>query len=418
MGDVPQPGEPDPTGPGARGPGWPFSLEGFDLGQMLQALRSEGPLNWEVARQVAGWVALGDRPEPTIDPTDRDHLVELAHAAQTLVVAETGLAATFAAQVETVTPLGWTRLHLEALRPVLEALASTLHRSMVELEDQVPGAEEPDLGEHPLLAGLGLGGASLAGLLGTMAPLLLGVQAGSMVGYLAQHALGRYDLPLPAADEPSLCFVVPNLDDFEQAWSLPRADLRFYVAVHEVVHAAERSVPWLRERLVGLATRYVAGYEIDPGAFEAELGDLDPADPSSFAAVTEHPERLLGAMQSPGQREVLAELQVLMAVIEGYADSVLARIGDRMIPSFARIHEAMTRHRLERGEAERFIEGLLGLRLEREHYEQGEAFCRGVAERAGPEALNRLWEREEMLPTPSELEAPGLWLARIELPDP
>jgi uncharacterized protein (DUF2342 family) len=31
--------------------------------------------------------------------------------------------------------------------------------------------------------------------------------------------------------------------------------------------------------------------------------------------------------------------------------------------------------------------------------------------------LNRLWESERMLPTPAELEAPGLWLARIELPE-
>jgi uncharacterized protein (DUF2342 family) len=40
-----------------------------------------------------------------------------------------------------------------------------------------------------------------------------------------------------------------------------------------------------------------------------------------------------------------------------------------------------------------------------------------VIERAGPEGLNRLWESERMLPTPAELDAPGLWLARIELPE-
>ena len=37
--------------------------------------------------------------------------------------------------------------------------------------------------------------------------------------------------------------------------------------------------------------------------------------------------------------------------------------------------------------------------------------------RAGPAGLNRLWEAERMLPTPAELDAPGLWLARIELPE-
>ena len=104
-------------------------------------------------------------------------------------------------------------------------------------------------------------------------------------------------------------------------------------------------------------------------------------------------------------------------MIEGYADNVTERVGRRLVPTFERIHEAMLRHRVERGEAERFIEGLLGLKLERAHYERGQAFCDGVVERAGVEGLNRLWESESMLPTPNELEAPGLWLARIELPD-
>ncbi len=250
-----------------------------------------------------------------------------------------------------------------------------------------------------------------------LAPLLLGVQAGSMVGYLGQHALGRYDLPLPTDDDPSLAFVLPNLAAFEEAWSLEPKDLRFAVALHEVVHAAERSVPWVRERLVRLAIEYVSAYEVDSPAFEQQFGEVDPNDPSSFAGIAEHPEALLGAMQSERQPEILARVQGLTMVLEGYADVVVERLGARLVPDFARIHEALQRHHLERGEAERFIEQLLGLRLDREHYERGEAFCRGVIERAGLEGLNRLWESERMLPTPNEIDAPGLWLARIDLPD-
>ena len=122
-------------------------------------------------------------------------------------------------------------------------------------------------------------------------------------------------------------------------------------------------------------------------------------------------------MKFAGQKGRREELQRLTSVIEGYADFVLERIGRRLIPTFDQIHEAMQRHRVERGEAERFMEGLLGLKLERAHYDRGQAFCAGVVERGGTEGLNRLWDREEMLPTVSELEAPGLWLARIDLPD-
>jgi putative hydrolase len=413
-----------------------FDLSQIDIGQVMRMLQSDGPVNWEIARQTAEWVALEGRVEGSVAATDREQFEELAHAAQTLVVGETGLAAAFATQLITVGRQGWVDLHLVALRPVLEALAETLGQAMRaddnEEDDDDTG---PDLGAlggafPGPFAGMGgmAGMAGMGNMLGLLAPALLGVQAGSMIGYLAQHALGRYDLPLPTGpvatdgtsggDTPSLCFVVPNVNAFGDAWSLPRDDLRFYVTLHEVVHAATRSVPWVRNRLVRLAVDYVSNYEIDPSAFEAEFGAIDPQDPASIQSMAESPGRVLGAMQSPRQAAPREELQRLTAVIEGYADLVLARVGQRLIPSFDQIHEAMQRHRVERGEAERFIEGLLGLKLERDHYDRGQAFCSGVVGRAGLDGLNRLWERDSMLPTPNELAAPGLWLARIELPDP
>jgi putative hydrolase len=436
--DNPQPGDPDgddedastppnvpnpfgsrPFGGGAGGQFDPstFDFSQIDFSGMMQMLSSTGPVNWEVARQTASWVALEGRPEPTIGDADRKQFEELVHAAQTLVVAETGLYATFATPIQTVGPQGWVDLHLVALRPVLEALAESLGEAM-----RTPG-DEPDSDEDLSAMFPGLpAGLPIGDVLRMVAPALLGVQAGSMIGYLAQHAFGRYDLPLPTGalpdgDEPSLCFVVPNVDGFEAEWTLPRDDLRFYLTLHESVHAAERSVPWVRARLLRLAVEYVSSYEIDPSAFEAEFGTLDPSDPASFESMTASPERILGAMQSPRQAGPREELQRLTSVIEGYADNVTERVGHRLIPTFERIHEAMLRHRVERGEAERFIESLLGLKLERAHYERGQTFCEGVVDRVGVEGLNRLWESEAMLPTPNELEAPGLWLARIELPD-
>jgi putative hydrolase len=426
--DQPQPGDPDEPGkPDKRDesqpqsssgfPGMPFGGGGFDLAQLMRMLQSQGPINWDVARQIAAWVAVDGGTERPIDPAAHEQLEELARAAQTHVVAETDLTATFVAPLRTLGPQGWAALHLDALRPVLEALATTLGQVM---RDTGPEPGELESGEQGAPGGPGaspFGPEMLGGMMQMLAPALLGMQAGSMIGYLAQHALGRYDLPLPTSDEPSLSFVVQNIDAFEEAWSLERADLRFYVAVHEVVHAAERSVPWLRDRLVRLSTEYVSAYEVDQSALEDRFGSVDPNDPSTLGSIAEDPDALLGAMHSPRQDEPRRQLQLLTAVLEGYADSVLERVGEKLIPSFRQIHEAMQRHRVERGEAEVFIEGLLGLKLERHHYEQGAAFCRGVVERAGPAGLNRLWEAERMLPTPAELDAPGLWLARIELPE-
>ncbi len=395
-------------------------------------------MNWEVAREVADFTTTGETTPTEEEPVavdDARQFSDLAMAAQTAVVAETGLSAAIGTGTLAVGPRRWARLHLDTLRPVLETLAATLTRDGFGIGSA--RSDEEGVGEDPAfdtdaldpelakqLGALGLPPEALnTGQLGEMlemiAPALLGVQAGSMIGHLATHAFGQYDLPLPVTGEPKLLFVVPNLDAFESDWSLPRDDLRFYVALHEVAHAATRSVPWVRSHLIELANEFVSGYRMDPDAMESviDISGLDPTDPSTIGSALGDPERLLDAMRTPAQGETLARLSDFTGVLEGYADLVIESIGAPLIPSFAQIQEAMRRHRVERGEAERFIERLLGLGLNRADYERGESFCRGVVERAGTDGLHRLWERPDRSPTHSELEAPGLWLARIDLPD-
>src|SRR5919198_6497362 len=113
MGDVPQPGGggPDDERPGFPfGPGFggaaPFGPGGFDLSRMdmsqvMRMLQSEGPVNWEIASQVATWVATNGEPEAPIDEHARDHFEELAGAARAHVVTETGLTTAFQAPVQT-----------------------------------------------------------------------------------------------------------------------------------------------------------------------------------------------------------------------------------------------------------------------------------------------------------------------------
>ena len=75
----------------------------------------------------------------------------------------------------------------------------------------------------------------------------------------------------------------------------------------------------------------------------------------------------------------------------------------------------MRRHRVEASASDRFVERLLGLELTQDHFDRGRAFVDGVVERAGPDIIERLWSEAEVLPTPAEVDAPGLWLARIDL---
>ncbi len=199
-----------------------------------------------------------------------------------------------------------------------------------------------------------------------------------MVGYLAQHALGRYDLPLPTDDDPSLAFVVPNLAAFEEAWSLDRRDLRFAVALHEVVHAAERSVPWVRERLLRARDRVRLRVRGRPARVREPVRRARPERP---VVVRGH----RGAPRSAPRRDAVRAsaarsspaCRAFTMVLEGYADVVVERLGSRLLTDFPRVHEAMQRHHVERGEAERFIEQLLGLRLERDALRAGRAVLPG-----------------------------------------
>ena len=149
---------------------------------------------------------------------------------------------------------------------------------------------------------------------------------------------------------------------------------------------------------------------MQPDALQEQLGDIDPTDPSSMEGLGRlgDPNLLLGAMQSPRQAPLLEALQRFVSVIEGYTDVVVEQLGERMMTSHACIDEALRRHRLERGDSAAFVDRLLGLELDRHHYDEGVAFSRGVVERGGLEQLNRLWSSVEMIPTRNELEAPGL----------
>jgi putative hydrolase len=399
------------------GPGFPFP-GGFDFSQLMRMLQSQGPVNFDVARQVAGVISTSDpdtgQPgtEPPIPGNHVEAFEQLVRAAQTAVADTTGIAAVLAVPNRIVDRQSWSAATIDGLAPVLEALAAALGSTPPPDPDSAESAGSD--------AGSDGGEDAIFGfLMQSLVPVLLGVWTGWMIGQLSHKALGQYDLPLPIESTPTLVFVSRNVDDFAAAWELPSDELRYALVVRETVHAAQRTIPWVRAHLSELARTYVGAYEMNADALEAQLGQLDFSNPEAMQSLGGFTDAgaLLGAMRSDRQEPLLEALQRFVSVLEGYADVVVEKIGERMVSTHGRIDEALRRHRLERGDAATFVDRLLGLELDRRHYETGAAFCRGVIERAGLDGLNRLWEGPQMVPTPAELAAPGLWLARIELDD-
>jgi putative hydrolase len=400
-------GPPDEPGD----PGNPFQGVPF-LGDLARLIGHQGPVSWDAARQLAMSIATGGQSEPNVDPLERMKLEQLVRVAELQVADATGLSTSITGSSVTAAPVNrslWVARSDAAYRELFEQLASSLTGPHV-----IGGAAADEAGLDDAMS------AWMGQLMQLLGPMMLGMTAGSLLGHLSRRSFGQYDLPVPRPPADELLIVTPNIVEFAEAWSLPIDDLQLWVCLHEVAHHAVLGVPHVRERLSGLLREYASGFEPDPGALEHRLGDMALDDPSSLADLQQalgDPEVLLGAMQSPAQRALLPRLEALVAVVVGYVDNVMDRVGERLIGSYGRVTEAMRRRRVEADPSDRFVERLLGLELTQAQYERGAAFADGVVERGGPVALERLWRSERELPTPAEVDAPGLWLARIDLPD-
>ncbi|HEX6596669.1 MAG TPA: zinc-dependent metalloprotease [Acidimicrobiales bacterium] len=388
------------SGSGPPGGGNPF--EGFPLfGDLARMFASQGPVNWDVARQMAMWIATEGRPQGNVEPMERIRLEELARVADLQISDATGLSTSVSGGILSVLPVSrgdWALHSLESYRPLLEKLAVALDR------------QEPVEGPDPSTQFLG----DLGKLLG---PVLLGLQAGVMLGHLARHSFGQYDLPLPRRPADQLLMVPANIDAFAAEWGLEPDDLRMLVCLGEITQHAVLGRPHVRARLLSLLEDYVSRFQVDPDAVEASFGELDLSDPGALQGMLGNPETLLGAVQTPEQEQVRARIEILLTAVVGYTDHVVETVGRRLTGSYDKVMEAVRRRRAEATDGERFAGRLLGLEVGRTQYERGAAFVRGVVERAGEDGLRRLWHSERELPTAAELDAPGLWLARIDLPD-
>jgi putative hydrolase len=373
---------------------------------MLAGLAGAGPLNWDLARQLAVWVATNGTSEPNVDPLERMRLEELLRVAELRVAEATGLPTSRTGRVVTVVPLTrgqWAQRELDAHRELFEALARSLSA-------RPSAGEEPGDPHEPDPATQLLG--TLPQVLG---PFMMATMVGSMVGHLAQRALGRYDLPLPGPVTDEIVVVPANVDAFAAEWSLPPDDLRLWLLVHELAHHAVLGLPHVRERLAGLLTAYASGFSTDTTALEAVLGEIDPTDASSFERLLGDPELVMGAVQTEEQRRLLPQIAAITAAVTGYVDHVLDTAGRPLLQAYGMVTEALRRRRVEDVTGLRYAGRLLGLDLSQSAYDRGAAFVRGVIARAGEGALARLWASAASLPTPAELEAPGLWLARLEV---
>jgi len=384
-----------------------------DFSQMANMFGGGDP--WAQARQIAASVATGGESEPNVDPGERIAFEQLARVAELHVTTATGLTnASSPPPIRPATRHEWAMQTLDSYRPLLETMAETMSQSMAATgEDLLPSDAE-----IPGMPGGMFSGDFMAQIMKMLAPMMLSMTSGSMAGQLARTSLGSYDLPIPRPDSTELLVVQANIAEFTEEWSVPTDDVRLWVCLHEYLHHAVLRLPHVAERLSAMVTRYVSAFESNTEALGGELGGLDPSNPESMGQLENlmnDPEALMGVVQSDAQRAMLPEISAVLAAIVGYVDHMMDKIGSNLIGSYSMISEALHRRRVTADPTDRFLERMLGLELDQSCYEQGRAFIDGVVERGGEDALIRLWHSDRELPTPNEIVAPGLWLARIDI---
>jgi coenzyme F420 biosynthesis associated uncharacterized protein len=247
---------------------------------------------------------------------------------------------------------------------------------------------------------------------------VLSAEIGFMLGYLARRVLGQYDLALlgrePLESSGKLYFVQPNIGGVERSLGVPPAQFRLWLALHETTHAFEFECnSWVRDAMNDMLERYFTLLTEDVEYMKRGAEALrmfwnrarsSGADTGSWIEL----------VMSGEQRALFADMQALMAIVEGYSNHVMNAVGHRLMPDYEMIHARFERRQRQRTPAEQLFARVTGLDIKLEQYRLGESFIDRVVELRDHTFARRVWERRANLPTLDELNRPEAWIARIE----
>ena len=374
-------------------PGMPL----FDLSGLLGGAQAGDP--WAGAADLAAAIASEGGAEPNLDPLVRIRIEELVRVAELHVAQATGIALPSNTTVTPVTRGEWTRRSLTAYRPFFERFGEALGTA-------APGTPAGD----PL-------GMMLGQLFQALGPALVSASAGSLIGHLGQRALGQYDLPVPRSGSREVRVVPATIDETAAEWGVPVDELRLWVLVQELTTHAVLSRPHVGRRLESLLIDFAAAFRPNPEAIAERFASFESlTDLSQLQEMSEQfadPDTVLTMMRSPAHDLLAPQFEALVAAVLGFVSHTVDGICRRLVGSHDQIRARFRQRAIDVAPADRFMERLLGVEINERTLSRGDRFIDGVVTRAGDEGLERLWADELDLPTAAEIDAPGLWLARI-----
>ena len=354
---------------------------------------SEGPINLEIARQVAN--ALNQDSSDAIDPAIAGQLPDLVRESEFVVAGYTRLAVVEPARSETLSRRRWIAAATGSWRWLLTHLAARFGSEVARF-----GSERGDEADP------------MGAVLGQVAPLLLGMQTGTLIGHLARDVLGRYDPNIPHEDDGHLYFVIENLGSVASEYDIDEMALLRRIALEDVTrHTLVGSVGWLERYRRSLFLGLVDSIEIDTSDLEGRLMELQTRGPEALQEGV-GPSELLPVVESERHTRAVSTLRAFNAVFDGYARHSSAAIAADDAEN-ARIEEAMKRRAASPSEGRSMLQAMLGLTFDGSLEQAGATFCAAVVELHGIPALNKVWEAPDNLPTLDEVRDPFQWIERV-----
>jgi putative hydrolase len=405
--------DPDPDKRKKDPSGDPFGLggEGFDmsdLGQIFTRLgemfsgtgamaaggQQSGPVNYDLARQLAtssiGFVA--PIPESTSSA-----ITDAVRLAETWLDGATALPAGTTRTVAW-TPTEWLDNTLDTWKRLCDPVAeqiSTVWASALPQEAQAMAG--------PLLA-----------MMSQMGGMAFGSQLGQALGKLSKEVLTSTDIGLPLGPKGVAALMPEAVDALTEGLEQPRSEVLTFLAAREAAHHRLFShVPWLSSQLLSAVEAFAKGMKIDMSGIEDMAQGFNPASLADPAAM----EQLLSQgmfepKATPEQTAALERLETLLALIEGWVQTVvIAALGDRL-PGTEALSETLRRRRGTGGPAEQTFATLVGLELRPRKMREAAALWEKLTEAVGSDARDAVWQHPDLLPGAADLDEPAAFIDR------
>ncbi len=361
------------------------------LGQLMSY--QGGPVNWDLARDLARQTVAAGGDDPTPSATQRRAVEEAVRLAEVWLDPVTALPAG-GSEAQAWSRAEWVEGTLAAWRELVEPLAE-------KVVDATSGAVPAEM---QAMAG------PMLGMMRQLGGAMFGAQIGQGLGALAQEVTGSTDVGLPLVQSGRAVLVPTNIEAFGAGLELPEDEVRLYLALRECAHQRLFAhVPWLRARLFGAVEDYARGITVDGSRLEEAMRTIDPSNPEALQDALQS--GMFEPEDTPQQIAALARLETLLALVEGWVDGVVTAAA-LALPSAAALRETVRRSRATGGPAEQTFATLVGLELRPRRLRDAAAVWEAVLAVRGIDGRDALWAHAELLPTADDLDDPTGFAAR------